>query len=115
MNPLYSDIQESFEKWLQTLGYAESTVYGSVNYLRDFTRWLEVKGIKSLEQITKTTVKDYHNYLQTRKSNSRSLELKPFQILELHEYLTDIRPQIVDENKQARTSQACWPARQEAR
>ncbi len=72
MNPLYSDIQESFEKWLQTLGYAESTVYGSVNYLRDFTRWLEIKGIKRLEQITKTTVKDYHNYLQTRKNKRQT-------------------------------------------
>ena len=33
----------------------------------------------------------------SRKRNSRTLELKPFQILELHEYLTIIRPRILEE------------------
>jgi len=32
-----------------------------------------------------------------RRRNSRTLELKPFQILELHEYLKKIRPQILNE------------------
>jgi integrase/recombinase XerD len=32
-----------------------------------------------------------------RRRNSRTLELKPFQILELHEYLTEIRPKILTE------------------
>jgi integrase/recombinase XerD len=32
-----------------------------------------------------------------RRRNSRNLELKPFQILELHEYLSEIRPQILAE------------------
>lgn len=32
-----------------------------------------------------------------RRRNSRTLELKPFQILELHEYLTETRPRILAE------------------
>lgn len=32
-----------------------------------------------------------------RRRNSRTLELKPFQILELHEYLTETRPRIIAE------------------
>lgn len=32
-----------------------------------------------------------------RRRNSRTLELKPFQILELHEYLTETRPKILEE------------------
>jgi integrase/recombinase XerD len=32
-----------------------------------------------------------------RRCNGRMLELKPFQILELHEYLTEIRPKILEE------------------
>ncbi|MFW6224058.1 MAG: tyrosine-type recombinase/integrase, partial [Bacteroidota bacterium] len=32
-----------------------------------------------------------------RRRNSRTLELKPFQILELHEYLTETRPEILTE------------------
>lgn len=41
----------------------------------------------------------------TRRSNGRELELKPFQILEMHEYLTDIRPSIIrgiDKNRPTR-------------
>lgn len=36
----------------------------------------------------------------TRKSNNRVLELKPFQILELHEYLMKVRPKILKQLKQ---------------
>lgn len=32
-----------------------------------------------------------------RRRNSRTLELKPFQVMELHEYLTEIRPKILAE------------------
>jgi integrase/recombinase XerD len=32
-----------------------------------------------------------------RRRNGRVLELKPFQILELHEYVTEIRPKIIEE------------------
>lgn len=32
-----------------------------------------------------------------RRRNGRNLELKPFQILDLHEYLTEIRPKILNE------------------
>jgi integrase/recombinase XerD len=37
-----------------------------------------------------------------RRRNSRTLELKPFQILELHEYLTEIRPAILKEIEKPR-------------
>jgi site-specific recombinase XerD len=33
-----------------------------------------------------------------RRRNGRNLELKPFQILELHEYITEIRTKILNEN-----------------
>lgn len=39
-----------------------------------------------------------------RRRNSRTLELKPFQILELHEYLTEIRPTILKEITAPRAS-----------
>jgi len=57
---------ESFEKWLKTLGYAESTVYLSVRYVSDFFFYLESLNITSLEQIQQATITSYHEYLQTR-------------------------------------------------
>lgn len=61
-------LKQGFEKWLRTLGYAESTVYASENYVRDFFFYLKSIEITSLEQITKTTINDYHRHLQTRKN-----------------------------------------------
>jgi len=44
------------------------------------------------------TLKEGKIYIPgNRRRNSRTLELKPFQILDLHEYLTEIRPRILNE------------------
>ena len=58
-----------FEKWLQTLGYAESTVTVSVNYLRDFFFYLKDlpadrhgNEISNLGQINKQTLDNYCIY-----------------------------------------------------
>jgi integrase/recombinase XerD len=59
-------ITEDFERWLRAIGYAESTVYGSVRYLRDFLEWLEPTPIKEISQITPEVIRTYHNYLQQR-------------------------------------------------
>lgn len=65
-------LEQSFKKWLQTLGYAESTVYNSAIYTKDFFQWLKQQNITHLNQITKPTIKSYHNHLQTRKNKRQS-------------------------------------------
>lgn len=112
-----SVLVKGFEKWLQTLGYAESTVTVSVNYLRDFFFYLEDlpadrygNEIRNLEQITPDTIKDYHHYLQTRKNKRQTGSLsqnyitsninalkrfgKYLQVTEKAVLEIDIRPQI---------------------
>lgn len=64
-------IKEGFEKWLKTLGYAESTVYASSNYVRDFFIWLEKRGIKNLNQINASVIQTYYEYLQKRSNKKR--------------------------------------------
>jgi len=61
-------LKEGFEKWLQTLDYAESTVYGSVRYVNDFFFYLKQHRINSLDQIQPETIINYHKHLQTRKN-----------------------------------------------
>lgn len=61
-------LTESFEKWLQTLGYAQSTVYLSVKYVADFFFYLKTLEITSIEQVQPETIKEYHKYLQTRRN-----------------------------------------------
>ena len=65
-------LTEGFERWLKTLGYAESTVYVSSNYIRDFFFYLKLNEITNLEQIQPTTISTYHNYLQNRKNKRLS-------------------------------------------
>ena len=56
----------SFEKWLNTLGYAPNTVYLSVRYLDDFFFYLKSLDITDLEQIQPVTLNSYYKHLQTR-------------------------------------------------
>lgn len=65
-------LNQDFGKWLNTLGYAESTVYASTNYVRDFFKWLERTPVKELSQINNQVIKNYHNYLQKRNNKRQS-------------------------------------------
>ena len=107
---------KGFERWLQTLGYAESTVLASVNYLRDFFFYLKENEINSLEQINNQILNNYHNYLQKRKnkrkpgslsqnyiiSNINALKRfsKYLQVTEKANLEIDIRPQSSQVQKQ---------------
>jgi len=62
----------SFEKWLQTLGYAQSTVYLSVKYVDDFFFYLKTFEIANIEQVQPETIKGYHKYLQTRRNKRQN-------------------------------------------
>ena len=59
-------LTESFEKWLRTLGYAESTVYASVRYVNDFFFYLKSFEITHLEAIQPGSINSYYKHLQTR-------------------------------------------------
>lgn len=65
-------LSESFEKWLKTLEYAESTVYLSVRYVNDFFFYLKSLEITSLEAIQPETINKYHKYLQTRPQKKQT-------------------------------------------
>lgn len=63
---------ESFEKWLRTIAYADSTVYGSSRYVQDFFFYLNKTEITTIESINQTTLTSYHQYLQTRSNKRQS-------------------------------------------
>jgi len=65
-------LTEGFEKWLKTLGYAESTVYLSVRYVNDFFFYLKSLEITSLEAIQTEAINKYHQYLQTRPQKKQT-------------------------------------------
>ncbi len=68
----YEYLKTSFEKWLKTLGYAQSTVYGSVHYVKDFFFYLKDTEITNLEGIQPETIGTYFTYLQNRKKKNQN-------------------------------------------
>lgn len=63
---------QNFEKWLTTLGYAPSTIYGSMRYVTDFFFYLKTAEITTIEQITPAILNDYHQHLQKRKNKRQN-------------------------------------------
>jgi integrase/recombinase XerD len=70
-------VEEGFKRWLVAMGYADSTVIGSVQKVWDFIQWLSKRGIGELSQVDGKTVRLYYEYLQKRKSkrNTGSLSV----------------------------------------
>jgi len=68
----YKRLEKSFGQWLETLGYAASTVYGMPRQLREFLHWLEQQGCTQLESITAELVNDFIEYFKNRPNQRRS-------------------------------------------
>jgi len=67
----YRRIEQGFKQWLETLGYAESTVYGKPRQLREFLEWLEQKEITAVQQITPKHAKQYLQYFANRPNKRK--------------------------------------------
>lgn len=65
-NHSYKVLLESFKRWLDILGYAQTTVYNLPNQLQEFFYYLENSGINQLDHIQTHHVRDYYNYLKER-------------------------------------------------
>jgi site-specific recombinase XerD len=63
---IYQSIQQGFERWLKTLDYADSTVYLSVRYARDFFFYLSSMEVNTPEQIQPSDILSYYKHLQSR-------------------------------------------------
>ena len=63
---------ENFGNWLNTLGYADSTVYTSKRHVNDFFFYLKENEIRSLKKVKAETITAYHNYLQERKNKRQT-------------------------------------------
>ncbi len=71
-NTTYKNLEYGFASWLETLGYAKSTVYGSPSYVKAFFFYLEQQEIFILTEITNQVIKDYFVYLSRRKNHNKA-------------------------------------------
>lgn len=64
-------VENSFREWLDVLGYAQSTVYGLPNNVREFFHWMESKGKSEIKQIEVKLIREYYTQLKTRSNKRR--------------------------------------------
>lgn len=68
----YKRLEKGFGEWLDTLGYAASTVYGHPRQLNEFLQWLEQQGCTQIKEITKKQTEDFIRYFKNRPNQRRS-------------------------------------------
>jgi len=73
--PLTSDnfkyLEQSFKEWLDTLGYAPTTIYNMPINIRELFHYLEANNIHHIKQLEPQHLKEYYAYLQTRSNVTR--------------------------------------------
>lgn len=62
------ELNQEFKKWLQTLGFAESSVRSFPMYSQEFVAFLEEKGLESPEEITAVLIEAYFFQWKNRKN-----------------------------------------------
>lgn len=76
-SPHYKYIVQSFREWLDVLGYAESTVYGMPNCLREFLHYMEQQGKSQIKDIENKYIKEYYRQLKQRTNTRYGGGLSP--------------------------------------
>jgi len=74
MNDHFTELQNQYGKWLDTLGFSESTVYKHPKALHYFFEYLKSKGIDHISKLTNKHLYNYFDYLQTRPNMRTSGE-----------------------------------------
>ena len=67
LNNGYKALTKAYAEYLQTLGFADTTVYGFPRFISDFLTWLEQKSISKISLLTSKMVFDYFAYLERTK------------------------------------------------
>ncbi len=67
----FSSLILSFSYWLETLNYAQSTIYQSPRYVREFLQYLESRNCKAVKDINNDLVQSYFTHLSQRKNRRK--------------------------------------------
>ena len=67
MNNSYKALIQAYKEYLQTLGFAKSTVYDYPLFVKHFFIYLTEKNIHQINRLTTKTVFDYYRYLEQKR------------------------------------------------
>lgn len=63
-SPTYARLQDSFKTWLQTLGYAATTVYNLPRHVSEYLYWLQQRGNHTIDTLTASSATAFISHLQ---------------------------------------------------
>jgi integrase/recombinase XerD len=72
LNEEYQKLAESFYRYILRLGYNAQGCKARKNYLCEFLRWLEQKGLLDITQITAQEIRNYYQHISERPSKKDS-------------------------------------------
>jgi len=70
-NPSYQHLEKGFGEWLDILGYAEGSVYGMPNIIREFLHHLEKEKVNSIRELRQKHLQGYYQYVSSRGNERR--------------------------------------------
>lgn len=76
-SPHYQYIIQSYSEWLDMLGYAESTVYGFPNCIRELLHYMEQQGKTQIADIENKHIKQHYRNLKQRTNKRYGGGLSP--------------------------------------
>lgn len=79
--PAFMLLLEQYRQYLETLGYAGSSVYCLPNHVQEFLFFLEERNKNRIQQIDAEIIKDYLHYLQHRNNERQGGGLSTGSIL----------------------------------
>lgn len=66
MNTNFTELQNAYTRWLNTLGFSQSIEYRYTRHTQEFFDYLQAKGITHVTQLSAKHIREYFSYLQTR-------------------------------------------------
>lgn len=66
-NSSFIQLENGYKEWLGVLGYSAANVYSMPIRLREFLHYLQSQHIQKVEEVESDTVRNYFDYLKTRK------------------------------------------------
>lgn len=66
MNTGYTELQNEYTRWLNTLGFSYSIEYSYTQHIKEFLGYLQTQNVSQITQLSNRHIKQYFEYLQTR-------------------------------------------------
>jgi integrase/recombinase XerD len=77
----YKKIHEQYVRWVDILGFSDSSIKGFDKRIEEFFDWLENHSILSISEVTQKQINIYFDYLQTRPNRKyKGTLLSPSQL-----------------------------------